>query len=83
MLAALSLVALSACGSEEPGTSADAPTSVGSGAPGTADTSATDAPTPSGELRAPEAIEMVGVESAGNPLTAAQKSFRDRWLGPR
>ena len=29
------------------------------------------------------ALEAVGVESAGNPLTPAQRSFRDRWLGPR
>jgi predicted metalloprotease with PDZ domain len=30
-----------------------------------------------------QALEAIGVESAGNPLTPAQKSFRDRWLGPK
>jgi hypothetical protein len=57
VFAALSLVALSACGSEEPGTSGDAVTSVAPSGTGT--TGATDAPTQSGELRAPEPIDVL------------------------
>jgi hypothetical protein len=65
VLAALSLVALSACGSEEPVTSGDTAAGV---AP------AGDAPAQSGDLRAPEPIELVG----GAPgATAAAESAVD------
>jgi hypothetical protein len=59
VVAALSLVALSACGSEEPGTSDEPITSVAAGA--------TDAPAQSDDLRAPEPIEVV----AGSPGAAS------------
>jgi predicted metalloprotease with PDZ domain len=29
------------------------------------------------------ALEAVGVEASGSPLTPAQRTFRDRWLGPK